>query len=675
MMTRFRPARALLLLSLILLAPLTPAQPEVPARRDAETVPSVPLGQRAGEEFPGFDQGPFSPSDADTFNMLLERQAGDTTPTAPLQPGQVPMIEPINDPLEPMNRAIFGFNVQAVRWVIGPLEEVYMLVAPKPVRRSIRRAGHNLEYPVRLINTLLQGKGKGAATETGRFLINSTVGLLGFFDPATRLGLDRYNEDFGQTFGHWGFGPGFFLMLPLVGASSGRDALGSLGDRAADPATYIPGASLAFNFNDFSFIMPVLERIVNIEQDPYVLIRDVYALERRREVIDFEIETTRPADPSPSLQSVFLRVQDEKFEDRAKEREASIPATGRKLPYTVWLQREEAPLLYILPGIGSHRRSESAVALAEQAFGRGFSVVIVSSAMNWEFMERAATVSVPGYPPADVRDVQAALTQIDRDLTRRYPGRFSRRALLGLSLGGLHALHIAAQEGRAPAGSLRFDRYVVIDAPVDLLYAAQQLDRFYNAPLEWASAERDQRINETLLKASALIQRNPEPDQMLPFTRTESRYLIGLAFRLTLRDVIYVSQKRENLGVLKSEIRRFRRERVYDEIGRYGYMDYLRQFVIPYFQRQQRGVASSPGAMFGDASLHSIENELQVNPKVRVFANESDFLLQDEDQRWLASTFGERLTIFRRGGHTGALHRSSVQEEIMNSLGDLVRTN
>ena len=92
------------------------------------------------------------------------------------------------------------------------------------MRNRITDAGHNLTFPVRLVNNALQGKWQGAWEETERFGVNSTVGLGGLFDPATHWKIGRSDEDFGQTLGHWGCGPGFYLMLPILGPSNGRDA-------------------------------------------------------------------------------------------------------------------------------------------------------------------------------------------------------------------------------------------------------------------------------------------------------------------------------------------------------------------------------------------------------------------------------------------------------------------
>jgi phospholipid-binding lipoprotein MlaA len=326
--------------------------------------------------------------------------AADRQPEEAIHPygGKVPFPQTINDPIEGYNRAMFAFNDQLIKLIVNPLATGYRAIAPEPVRKSIRKAGINLGYPVRLINTLLQGKNMGALSETGRFLVNSTIGLLGLFDPATKFGMPAYNEDFGQTFGHYGYDFGFYFVLPYFGSSSGRDSLGWIFDLAFNPTTYFGGTF--FSFNDMSFKLPTYMQLRTVERDPYAIMREFMAIKRRKEVADYAIKADQ-VDPDPTLKSILLKLQDKEFPKRMVEYKAVIPATGKKLPYSAWIQANPAPLVYVLGGVGSHRMSESTMALAEILYNDRFSVVTISSAMNWEFMENAATAAVPGYPVTD----------------------------------------------------------------------------------------------------------------------------------------------------------------------------------------------------------------------------------------------------------------------------------
>jgi phospholipid-binding lipoprotein MlaA len=152
-----------------------------------------------------------------------------------LAPAGVRAQQDIPDPLEPMNRAIFRFNDTTDRHVLEPVARSYQKVTPEPVRRSVRNFLANLASPVVLANDLLQGERDKAGVTFGRFMINSTLGIAGLFDVATKLGYEAHYADLGQTLGRYGMKSGPYLMLPLLGPSSVRDALGRLGDGLADP--------------------------------------------------------------------------------------------------------------------------------------------------------------------------------------------------------------------------------------------------------------------------------------------------------------------------------------------------------------------------------------------------------------------------------------------------------
>jgi phospholipid-binding lipoprotein MlaA len=131
-----------------------------------------------------------------------------------------------HDPWERFNRAVFWFNDRLDVYAIEPAAQVWNAVLPNRVQRSLVNFFDNLRSPVLAVNDLLQGKGNAAAIDYTRFMVNTTIGLAGFFDPATPLGLPKQNEDFGQTLGRWGVGPGPYLVLPFLGPSSPRDLLG-----------------------------------------------------------------------------------------------------------------------------------------------------------------------------------------------------------------------------------------------------------------------------------------------------------------------------------------------------------------------------------------------------------------------------------------------------------------
>jgi len=140
-----------------------------------------------------------------------------------------------SDCFERVNRAVFSFNMALDKAIFKPVSKGYSYL-PSPVKASVGNATSNVSYLVTIPNQILQGKIYAAANDTGRFLINTTVGILGLFDPASRIGLEKKeHEDYGQTLGVWGVGHGCYVVLPIFGPSTVRDTVGKVGNMALDP--------------------------------------------------------------------------------------------------------------------------------------------------------------------------------------------------------------------------------------------------------------------------------------------------------------------------------------------------------------------------------------------------------------------------------------------------------
>lgn len=157
----------------------------------------------------------------------------------PTDPAARAEYEKANDPAEPTNRVIFKGNQFIDRNLLKPVATAYVNHVPDGARRSIHNFVSNLEGPEILVNDLLQGNMSRAWTTTERFVINTTVGVAGFFDPATGWGMPRHTADFGQTFGVWGMGPGPSVQLPLFSFSNVRDSAGKVLGFVANPLDYI----------------------------------------------------------------------------------------------------------------------------------------------------------------------------------------------------------------------------------------------------------------------------------------------------------------------------------------------------------------------------------------------------------------------------------------------------
>ena len=525
---------------------------------------------------------------------FLASSLAQTPPAAPNEPTRkttlheasaesVVLPKSVPDPLEPVNRVVYSINKGIMTGVVKPTAKVYRLIVIKPVRTGIGNFGKNITFPGRLINNLLQGKWGGVRDEAYRFCCNTTVGVAGVIDMASKWKIPKSDADFGQTFGQWGWKPQCYLMLPIYGPSNERDTLGLAADTAANPLTYIapyPAAtpepltyvspytyiSFGILYNNLSDTVNDYVRAARSEMDAYSELQYAWTFVRENRVADFQVKGKPDPASLETLESVFFTFQNPEFPGRGKTRSVLIPATRRKLKFTFWLQPTKAPVVYIIPGLGSHRLAASELALAELVYQNGFSAVCVSSTFNFEFMEHASTADVPAYMPVDVHDLHVALTEIDHRLEKLYPKRLGARALMGYSMGAFQSLYVAATESTNKAPLIKFDRYVAINSPVRLLYGISKLDEYFQAPLAWPVGERVDDIENTFLKVAALSKNSLTPQTALPFSGIESKFLIGMTFRFILRDAIFSSQQRNNQGVLEHPIKKFRRAPVYREI-------------------------------------------------------------------------------------------------------------
>lgn len=202
----------------------------------------------------------------------------------------------VADPLEPLNRLSFYFNDRLYFWVLKPVAAGYSMVLAEDIRICIRDFFSNLLSPVRIVNSLLQGKIKESGVETARFVVNSTFGVGGLADPAaTVFGLTNVNrEDFGQTLGRYGLGGGIHLHWPILGPSNIRDTIGLFGDFLVNPLSHLATYSTVTGIgiysvervNHISLHMGDYERFKKLAFDPYLAMRDAYSQHRNSKIKD-----------------------------------------------------------------------------------------------------------------------------------------------------------------------------------------------------------------------------------------------------------------------------------------------------------------------------------------------------------------------------------------------------
>jgi phospholipid-binding lipoprotein MlaA len=229
--------------------------------------------------------------------------------TVPREPAARAEFKANNDPLEPLNRRLFAFNLSLDRILIKPVAKGYRNVLPQRVRDALRHFLDNFNEPVVLANCILQGRLKSAATTTGRFAINSTVGLGGTVDVATRWKLPKQTGDFGQTLWAWGVAEGPYLIIPVFGPSSPRDGIGRGTDVYLDPLRYIPahvdyptwftvGRFAADGIDQRERHLDSLDEIQRESIDYYAAFRSLY---RQNRTADLKGGSSSPTPPPADL--------------------------------------------------------------------------------------------------------------------------------------------------------------------------------------------------------------------------------------------------------------------------------------------------------------------------------------------------------------------------------------
>ena len=209
----------------------------------------------------------------------------------------------IFDPLEPINRAIFSFNNALDKLIIEPAAKGYKKL-PSPVQSGLGNFLGNLKMPLVILNQILQGQIPNAVESTGRFVVNSTVGLVGIVDVATKIGLEETDEDFGQTFATWGIGDGFYLVLPIFGPSNVRDAVGTALTYTFDPVnSYLISEGEAWavplratvNAVDYrSKIISEVNALRNNSVDFYAAVRSSYNQNRKAAIKNIDKSDMAP---------------------------------------------------------------------------------------------------------------------------------------------------------------------------------------------------------------------------------------------------------------------------------------------------------------------------------------------------------------------------------------------
>lgn len=273
------------------------------------------------------------------------------------------------DPYEGFNRSMYGFNMTLDKYFFKPVSDGYKFITPDFMETGVNNFFTNLKGINVVLNDVLQGKFQQSASDAGRFLTNTTVGVGGLIDVASEVGLKNNVEDFGQTLAVWGVGQGAYLVLPVFGPTTIRDGGAGILDRAANPGTYVPGTGILEGINDRANAEGALNFINEAALDPYVFTRESF-LQYRRNLVndgkndsasyDLDIDPTadvsaEPKPKTPELAQPSLDTTSKVEESPAASAEPAVAATSNVTAFDNMLQSfEEASNK--LDQISKHRR-------------------------------------------------------------------------------------------------------------------------------------------------------------------------------------------------------------------------------------------------------------------------------------------------------------------------------
>ena len=234
---------------------------------------------------------PAAALDAAALDATLAPSA-DTADASAAPPVTAPVVsegDAVNDPWQPFNRRMHSFNARFDQSIAKPVAKAYVRALPRPARAGVSNFFRNLRQPVVIVNSLLQGDGTRAWQSLGRFLLNSTVGIGGVFDPASHEGFPEAREDFGQTLGRWGWRQSRYLELPLLGPSTLRDSIGRIADTPLDPLGRVSDDALRVGLSGLGFVnlraqlLPT-DALRDGAADDYTLLRDAWLQQRSYQI-------------------------------------------------------------------------------------------------------------------------------------------------------------------------------------------------------------------------------------------------------------------------------------------------------------------------------------------------------------------------------------------------------
>lgn len=369
---------------------------------------------------------------------------------------------------------------------------------------------------------------------------------------------------------------------------------------------------------------------------------------------DFLLASISSAANQPSLQYEVVKID-------FKPERSNIPLLeGRqKVAVSLLIQKKtDAPVMFVISGIGGTAVSGSALFLAEEFFKQGFSVIALPNPMNWQYAIGVSSNNTPGYLPYDTNDFYDFLKFTYQNVKQQYNLKPKSFSISGYSYGGLAAGFLIKQD--EVAKQFNFSGAIIINPAVSISHGVAVLDAYYDYGNKY-SEQRKMHIQGAVIDAGLeLLKTGITPQSLMKAVKTleeitpeQKKWLIGNAFRSDLADIIFANQQIKDTGILKNAATTYRRSARMAEAKQVTFVDYILKLVVPALEKVTPTMTSD--ALYYNSSLYALEDLLKNHPRIFIQENVDDFLLKSGDIEWIKDTFGERAFIYPYGGHVGNL--------------------
>jgi len=322
-------------------------------------------------------------------------------------------------------------------------------------------------------------------------------------------------------------------------------------------------------------------------------------------------------------------------------------------------QKQPAPLLFILAGVGSNPYFGVGPYLATLFYRAGSHVVILPSPLNWNFALAASRSGAPGYTPEDARDLYDVMQKTLTTLRDRYDVKPTAIGFLGVSLGALEGAYLSVID--ADEGKIGIAKYLLVNPPIDLHYALKKTDEWSRLAQKFGPERSRELVSQALAIVDTFADEKPDDPAVIDrlakkfagFTTEELQYLIAETLQSQLYELIYVTQVIQDQNVLaapKDDVRKR-----LQEAKSFTLVDYYWKIAVPLWQKQLGDLQADPESLLQRSSLAPIMDRLRSNPKVHILHNDDDFLVERKSIEALKEALGDRVTLYPYGGHLGNL--------------------